>query len=91
MQRCPWHSRGMMPTSPADTAVAEIKAEMGRTGTSRHRLGAALGKSEPWVSRRLNGNTPLRLDELVQIGIVLGLDWTSFVAPDLIARGWHRR
>lgn len=52
----------------------EIKVEMVRAGVSGRRLALRLGVSQSWISTRLNGTTPIDLNELERVADVLGID-----------------
>ena len=60
-------------------AVTEIRAELGRQRLSMQALGARLGWSQPYTSRRLNGVTPLTLRDLEQIAAELGRPVSDFL------------
>ena len=72
----------------SDALVSEIKAEMGRRGTSSRALGRQVGRSSQYMSDRLDGGNSktgrrvtLTVKDLAAIAAVFGLH-----PADLIAR-----
>jgi transcriptional regulator with XRE-family HTH domain len=59
-----------MPTLTSHTA-AEIRAEMARQRITQVQVAAALGMSQPVVSRMLRGDRPLTLDFIQDVAAVL--------------------
>lgn len=59
-----------------DTTVGhvagEIRALIARRGTSGRQLALRMGKSQPWMSRRLTGDVAFDIAELDQIAGLLG-------------------
>jgi transcriptional regulator with XRE-family HTH domain len=51
----------------------EIKVAMVRAGVTGRELARRLGTSQTWVSTRLNGVTPLDLDDMQRIADALGV------------------
>jgi transcriptional regulator with XRE-family HTH domain len=49
----------------------EIKVTMVRAGVSGRQLARRLGVSQTWISTRLNGTTPLDLDDMERIAAAL--------------------
>jgi transcriptional regulator with XRE-family HTH domain len=71
-----------MPTTTS-AVLSTVKAEMARRGITQATLAPALGISTAGVSSRLNGHTPLRVDELIKIAATLDVDVSVLVAtPD---------
>jgi transcriptional regulator with XRE-family HTH domain len=62
---------GMEQTATERTAGA-VRAELARRKIAGHRLGAAIGWSAGTTSRRLNGQTPITVDELTRIADFIG-------------------
>jgi transcriptional regulator with XRE-family HTH domain len=53
--------------------AANVRAELGRHSRSQADLGQALGRSQPYVSRRLSGKVAFGVDEVEQIASWLGV------------------
>lgn len=64
----------MTNTTPSEAVAAEIRAELARRRIPQARLAALLGVSQVSVSRRLSGETPFDLNELVKVADFLGID-----------------
>jgi len=64
-----------------DRVAAEVRAEMGRQKLSQMGLAAALGASQAWLSRRLNGTVAFATDELERVAEVLGVPLGQLVSP----------
>jgi transcriptional regulator with XRE-family HTH domain len=66
----------------ADQLVAgEIRAELARQRKSQAELAGQLGVSRPWLSRRLSGETPLSIGDVVVIAGTLGVSIAALTAP----------
>jgi transcriptional regulator with XRE-family HTH domain len=65
--------------TPHELVAAEIRAELARQRIPQSRLAAVLGISEVGVSRRMRGETPLDINELVKVGEFLGLDVSALL------------
>lgn len=65
----------MTTTTPSPTARLgrNVRAEMARRGLSQMALASRLGVTQAAVSRRLRGETPIDIDELVKIASHLNL------------------
>jgi transcriptional regulator with XRE-family HTH domain len=61
----------------------EIKVTMVRAGVTGRELARRLGTSQTWVSTRLNGTTPLDLNELQRIANALGVGIIDLLRPTL--------
>lgn len=48
--------------------AAEVRAWMGRRRVTQTELAAVLGKSQPYVSRRLSGEVAFDTDDLYRLG-----------------------
>lgn len=69
-----------MPNTTTGARLAEaLRAEMARQRRSQTELAQYLGISQPAVSRRLNGDTPLDVDELYRIARFLDRPATDFL------------
>lgn len=55
------------------TAAANIRAEMARRRITGRALADQLGRSQMWLSRRLNGDTAFGLDELEAVAAAIGV------------------
>ncbi len=55
------------------TLAANIRAEMGRRKMSQADLAAAVGISQPGVSKRLNGTVPWTFPEVVSVAQVFNV------------------
>ena len=82
-----------MGTQPERTAVslqalviAEIRAEMGRKRINQTALARRLGEAPPWVSRRLNEETPMTLSDLEKIMGALQMPLGGFLRVALLPR-----
>lgn len=63
----------------ADHLVAgEIRAELARQRRSQAELAELLGVSKPWLSRRLSGETPLAVADVVVMAEALGVATSTF-------------
>ena len=70
-----------MPTN----VTANIRAEMARRGVTQKALSEALGINQSGVSERLNGNVPLRVDELLQIAALLDVPVSTLAPSEPVA------
>jgi transcriptional regulator with XRE-family HTH domain len=59
--------------STSQRVAANVRAELGRHRRSQGDLGRALGRSQPYVSRRLNGTVSFGVDEVAAIAAWLGV------------------
>lgn len=53
--------------------AGEIRAHAARKGFSGRQLAFQLGKSQPWMSRRLTGEVPFDVEELDAVAAILGV------------------
>lgn len=53
--------------------AANVRAELARHSRSQADLGQALGRSQPYVSRRLNGKVAFGVDEVERIAVWLAV------------------
>lgn len=51
--------------------AGEIRAHAARKGLSGRQLAFQLGKSQPWISRRLTGEIPFDVEELDMVAAIL--------------------
>lgn len=56
-----------MQITPSAVTGANVRAEMARRGLSQAALAKRLGVSQTAISKRLRGETPLDINELLQI------------------------
>jgi transcriptional regulator with XRE-family HTH domain len=79
-----------MPERPATLTVlvaAEIRAQLGRMNVRSAELARRLGENQQWVSSRLNGRTPIDLNELFRIARALGVGVHQLLpSPEVVAR-----
>ena len=64
---------GVSRANLTERVAKELRREMGGSRVSGARIARALGKSEAWVSYRLNGKQPIDLLDLERICEVLGV------------------
>lgn len=55
------------------SVVANVKAEIARCGVSQSGVAAALGLSQPQVSRRLSGRVDFSSSEIIRLSDLLGV------------------
>lgn len=69
------------PRTLADTAAAEVRAEMGRQRISAAALARSLGVSDMYLSRRLSGDEPIPFDlsEIERIAVALDVPVSNFL------------
>lgn len=73
-------------TRPGAQAAETIRLELARQRRSGRQLAAAVGWSAGTTSRRLNGETPLTVDELYACASFLGLPVARLLpAPEALA------
>lgn len=72
-----------MTTPPTPTVTRtvgdEIRAEIARQRKSARLLAPELGKSHTWLARRLRGETPLSVEDVVLIARALDVDPMPFL------------
>ena len=64
------------------TIAEEIRALMGRRRMSAVRLGAAIGRSQSYMSRRMTGEIPFDVDDLDAICAALDVPITRLIGVD---------
>ena len=62
-----------MEQSPGQLTAAAVRAELARRRISGRTIGAVVGWSLGTTSRRLNGDSPITVDELVRIAEYMGI------------------
>lgn len=62
-----------MTTTPSAATGANVRAEMARKGLSQTALAELLGISQTAVSKRLRGDTPWDINELIRAADTLGV------------------
>lgn len=66
-------------TTTTRQAAANIRAELGRQNKTRAALAREMGVTEMWVSRRVNAQTPLTVDDLTRIADALDVATTDLL------------
>lgn len=56
-----------------EKVAAEVRAELARARLSQQQLATIIGKEQTYVSRRLKGEVPFTVDEVVIIAGYLGI------------------
>ena len=72
-----------MPHSLTDTIAREIRAELARQRLTHRELAERVGIQPSGISRRLDGEIPLKVSEVEQIAAALGVPVTQFVGADV--------
>jgi transcriptional regulator with XRE-family HTH domain len=62
-----------------ENVAAEVRAVMARQRRSQTDLASALGWSQPFLSRRLTGETAFNTDEIEQLAEILGVPISQLV------------
>lgn len=65
--------------------AANVRAEMARRGIRQTLLAEHLGLSQAAVSRRVNGQTPFDVDELIKVAALLGVPAAALLGDDVAA------
>lgn len=65
--------------------AANVRAELGRHSRTQHDLGQALGRSQPYVSRRLNGKVAFGVDEVEKIALWLEVPVSALLGGQDVA------
>lgn len=60
-----------MSTTATPQIAANIRAELGRQNKTRAALAREMGVTEMWLSRRVNAQTPLTVDDLARVAAAL--------------------
>lgn len=61
------------------TLAGNVRAEMARKRVNQTKLAAAMGKSQAYVSRRISGEVPMDLDDMLAITRYLGCDLADLI------------
>lgn len=72
--------RGATEPSFRELVAAEVRAHLARRKISGRQLGRLLGESQTWVSRRLNADTPMDVDDLDRVAEALGMSPIELLA-----------
>jgi transcriptional regulator with XRE-family HTH domain len=70
-----------------ESVAAEVRAQMGRQRISQAKLAEALGRSQPYVYRRLKDDAEYSFDvaELTKIAEVLGVTVAQLLPAEAVA------
>lgn len=71
-----------MEQSTSELTAGAIRAELARRRLSGRKLGRAIGWSLGTTSRRLNGQSPITVDELTRIAAFIGIPVTDLLPTD---------
>lgn len=74
-------TNGRVGTDADLTVAAEIRAELARQRITHAALAEQLGVSRVYVTRRLNGETPLSVGDVARIADLLGVALAQLTAP----------
>ena len=69
----------------AEAVASDVRAEMARQRKTQAELATVLGVTAHTVGRRLSGDVPFNVIELVQIGLWLGVEPRRFIARASLA------
>ena len=64
-----------------EQVAEEVRVVLARRRMSQKELGVAIGRSQPFMSRRLNGELPFDIAELAAIAEALDVPITDFLPP----------
>lgn len=67
-------------SEPHRLVAAEVRAQMARAHLSQNALATNLGVSQPYVSRRIAGQVPFDVADLVKIADMLGVPLARFTS-----------
>lgn len=68
------------PTAQRAAVAAEVRAWMGRRRVTQTDLAVALGKSQPYVSRRLSGDVAFDTDDLFRLADLFEVEVTALLS-----------
>lgn len=71
----------MTPEQAAANVAAEVRAEMARQHKTQSEMAQILGTTSHTVSRRLTGDTPFDIAQLITTAEWLDVDVENFLAP----------
>jgi len=63
----------------------DIRAELARRGLSQEQFAAQLGEQQWWISKRLTGHVPVRVEDLERIADALGMPASTFLSSERVA------
>ena len=63
-----------------EAVAAELRSELARNRISASKVAFAIGKDQPWISRRLTGQVAFDLDDLDAITQVMGISPSELMA-----------
>jgi transcriptional regulator with XRE-family HTH domain len=63
-----------------EAVAMELRSELARNRISASRVAFAIGKDQPWISRRLTGQVAFDLDDLDAITQVMGISPSELMA-----------
>ncbi|MEJ9080734.1 helix-turn-helix transcriptional regulator [Gordonia malaquae] len=66
---------------------SNVRAEMARLRVSQQKMGAALGWSQDYISRRLTGSVAFTIDELAAVAEYLGVPLSALLGNEVLAVG----
>lgn len=69
----------MASDTTAQRVVANVRAEMARRRCTQEQLAVSLGKTQQFVSRRLNGRVPFTISELDEIAGALEVPLSNLI------------
>ena len=67
-------------TATTTQIAANIRAELGRQNKTRAALAREMDVTEMWVSRRVNAQTPITVDDLTRIADALAVPAVELMA-----------
>lgn len=62
--------------------AAQVWAEMKLQGISQEKLATLVGRSQPWISRRLSGSVPINATELEEFAAALDVPTSRLIPLD---------
>lgn len=70
-------------TPDLDTRIREeLRVQMARQRLSQQQVARQLGRDQTWLSRRLNGVTPLTITDAESIASILGITLAQLLADE---------
>ncbi len=69
-------------TADHQYTVAELRAELGRQKATQTELAARMGEQQSWVSRRLTGDVPITVEDLLRFAAALGIPAVRLLPPE---------
>jgi len=75
-----------MAVSVRDYVAATLRAEIARRGLTQRQVAEKCGKSQPWVSDRVTGQTTCDVEDLELLATALDVHISAFLpAPERVA------